>query len=183
MKIFREFKKLISSNIPLLILLVVAASARAAVALLQMDQGIHGFRWLLLTKWNDFYGFSGSTFVSLHQGLLPYLNFGYWYPPLFLYFLYAFYLLGGIHLASVPILAADVATALIVYLLVSTTSTKRVAFIAGLLYALSPVALFIEGYLWLSSQPMTFFLLLALFLLRKDRPLICSFGFIVSVLF
>lgn len=183
MKTFEIIRQRISSNRLFLLLLAAAIVTRIGVALLQMTHGIQGIHWLVLIKWNDFYGVYGTELVSLNHGLLPYLNFGYWYPPLFLYVLYIFYLIGGIHLASLPILVADVATAPLVYLLVSTTSAKRVAFIAGLLYALSPVALFVEGYLWLSSQPMTFFLVLSIYLLRKDRPIFSTVALAISILF
>ena len=117
MNILQDIQQRISSKQLFLVLLVIAGIARAIVASLQVAQGIEG-NWFFLVKWRDFYGVYGSFFSSLNRGLLPYLNFGYWYTPFFLYVLYAFYLLGGIHFASIPILATDAATAPLVYLIV-----------------------------------------------------------------
>ncbi|MCL4518281.1 MAG: hypothetical protein M1587_03695 [Thaumarchaeota archaeon] len=139
-----------------LLIFAVAAVARFVIAFLQLIHGIQNMNWLQLISWSDFYQIYGNQLASLSHGLLPYLNFGYWYTPLFLYTLYLFYLFGGIHLASVPMLLADTAMAPLIYLIVLMRSNERVATIAGLLYALFPVALFVEGYLWLSSEPMAF---------------------------
>ena len=59
-----------------------------------------------------------------------------------------------------------------VFLLVQKHASSRIAFVAGLGYALSPLALFEVGYLWLSSQPMAFLMLLAIYLLKEDRPVL-----------
>ena len=51
------------------------------------------------------------------------------------------------------------------------------------LYALLPVALVEEGYLWLSSQPMTLLLLLSIYLLLRNYPILSSLILAVSILF
>ncbi len=105
------------------------------------------------------------------------------YPPLFLYSMLPFYDLARGSAAWIPIALADAFTAPVVYLLARRFSTEKVALMAGLAYAFSPVALVNEGYLWLSSQPMTLFLLLSVFLLRKGRPVVSAATLAVAILF
>ena len=121
--------------------------------------------------------------ADLGQGLLPYRDFAYAYPPLFLYTLYPFYLIAGQYAASIPILVTDAATAPLVYLLVRRFASDRIAFVAGLSYAVSPFFLLYEAYLWFSSQPMTFFLLLSIYLLLIKKPEFSAIIFAIAVLF
>jgi len=171
----------------LLSLLAVAASSRAIVSIVQVTYGTlfsGGLLWLpTLVMFRDFYGYYGTQLAFLAQGHVPYRDFAYSYPPLFLYSLLPFYLLGGIYAASLPVLAADTATSPLVYLFVLKFTNERLAFLAGLAYALSPFILFYEGYSWLSNQPMFFFLLVSLYLLREGRPLPSSIALAMAVLF
>jgi 4-amino-4-deoxy-L-arabinose transferase-like glycosyltransferase len=118
----------------------------------------------------------------LSEGLLPYRDFGYSYPPLFLYSLLPFYLLGGQNYASLPIWLFDAATSVPIYYLLKGNG-GRIAIAAALGYALCPFALFNEGYLWLSSQPLTFFLLLAFWLLKSGKTTSATAAFAVSALY
>jgi len=102
---------------------------------------------------------------------------------LFLYSLLPFYYLGGAYAAAIPIVASDALTAPVIYLIVKKVASERLAVTAGLAYALSPIALVDEGYLWLSSQPMTFFIILAIYLLKNDRPVLSTASLAVAILF
>jgi len=168
-------------------LLAAASLSRALMSFLQALYGPvlqSGTPWLsTLAMWRDFYGIYGYQLNLMAQGALPYRDFGYSYPPLFLYTLLPFYLLGGAYAATLPILISDAATSPLVYLLVRRFSAERVAVFAGLAYALSPFMLLYEGYSWLSSQPMFFFLLLSVYLLRKGKPLPSSVALGVAALF
>ncbi len=168
-------------------LLAAASLSRALMSFLQVLYGKvleSGTPWLsTLAMWRDFYGIYGYQLNLMAQGALPYRDFGYSYPPLFLYVLLPFYVVGGAYAAVLPILISDAATSPLVYLLVRRFSTERVAVFAGLAYALSPFMLLYEGYSWLSSQPMFFFLLLSVYLLRKGRPLPSSVALGVASLF
>ena len=62
---------------------------------------------------------------------------------------------------------ADALTAPVIYLIVRKFSTEKVAFIAGLGYAFSPLAIVNEGYIWMNPQPMTLCLLVRFFLKRE----------------
>jgi 4-amino-4-deoxy-L-arabinose transferase-like glycosyltransferase len=139
---------------------------------------------LPLVPWNDFYSVYGGWLQMVSHGLVPYRDFlTYTYTPLFLYSLYPFYATAGIQVASVPIVVSDAATSLVVYLLARKWANQKMAFAAGLAYALSPLALFYEGYLWLSSQPTTFFLLLSLYLGSTDKPKASFVTLAISILF
>ncbi|MDG6990821.1 MAG: hypothetical protein JRM99_05295 [Nitrososphaerota archaeon] len=151
-------------------ILAIATCARLVASLLQVAYGIHPIPGLFTVRvWDDFYYYYGGQLGSLGQGLIPYRDFGYSYTPLFLYLLYPFYAIGGIHAAAIPIVLADAATAPLVYLIVGKKAGGRVAALAGIGYALSPLMLFEEGYLWFSSQPVAFFMLLSVYLLYEDR--------------
>lgn len=117
------------------------------------------------------------------QGFLPYRDIGYNFPPLFLYSLYPFYVLGGPAAAAIPIVLSDVATAPFLYLLVRSFAGNRIALAAGLAYALSPFMLVYEGYLWIGNQPMTFFVVLSLYLLQTKKPVASFVSLALAVLF
>ena len=168
-------------------LVAAAAVSRALLSVLQPLYGPvfqSGTPWLsTLAMWRDFYGVYLNQLNHMAQGALPYRDFGYSYPPLFLYVLLPFFLLGGAYAAALPILVADTATSPLIYLVVRRFSTEKVAFFAGMAYALSPFFLVYEGYSWLSSQPMFFFLLLSVYLLRTGKPLPSAVALGVAALF
>ncbi len=173
-------------------LFAIALVSRAIIALLQITYGIDNqvnLDWYLYGAFNpgfelyhDFYGYYVVQLANLSKGLIPYKDFGYSYPPLFLYLLYPFFKLGGQHLASIPIWLADAVTAPVIYLIVKHIVSEKIAIFAGLSYAISPFFLLYEGYLWYSSQPMTLFLLFALYFLLVKRPMIASIMIGVAIL-
>lgn len=174
-------------------LFIVALISRAIIALLQirygidpqvnLDQYLYGPFNQGFELFHDFYGYYVTELIELSKGLIPYKDFGYSYPPLFLYSLYPFFITGGKYFASLPILIADTCTAPMIYLIARRFTSQRISLLAGLSYALSPFFLLYEGYLWFSSQPMTFFILLSLYLLMIKRPIYSSMVFALAVLF
>jgi hypothetical protein len=133
--------------------------------------------------WDDFDGLYLVQLQHLAQGYLLYRDIDYNSPPLFLYSMLPFYELGGSKAAMVPIVLADALTAPVIYLIVRKVASEKVALVAGLGYAFSPVALVNEGYLWLTSQPTTLFILLSILLLKKDRPVLCAGALAIAALF
>ncbi len=166
------------------LVLCAAIVSRAIVSLVHFYFGIQWVPWLPgPSLWSDYAFLYLPQLKLLASGALLYRDFAYSYTPLFLYSMLPFYELGGGYAAWIPIVAADVLTAPVIYLIVRKFSTEKVALVAGLGYAFSPVALVNEGYLWLSSQPMTLFILLSILLLRKDRPVLSALALAVAILF
>ena len=152
----------------------VALAARLVTSLFRITYGIVPVPFVGPTPWADY-----NVYVSeLHfvaQGYLPYRDFSFNYMPLFLYALLPFYLLIGTYGASLAIVLSDALTAGLIYLIVLKRHKPDLALATGLAYALLPFALYNEGYLWLSSQPMTFFTIFSLYLLIENRAYL-SFG-------
>lgn len=168
----------------LIVVIAVSLIARILVASQRTSFGSEPISWLpYALPWNDFYSIYGQQLIDLSRGLLPYKDFVYAYPPLFLYTLYPFFYFGGINLAASPILLADAFTGPLIYLLVRSKVSEKIALLAGLGYALSPLVLFTEGYLWLSSQPMTFFLVLSFYFLQRDKLWLSQIFLGISALF
>jgi hypothetical protein len=136
----------------------------------------------LLENFMDFHAYYVSQLSFLHEGYLPYRDFPYAYPPLFLYSLYPFYLLGT-NAAAIPIVVGDALTAPVLYLIVRKVGSERSAIGIAIAYALSPFFLTYEGISWLSEQPMLFFLLLSVLMLQKEKPKSSSILFAVAILF
>lgn len=149
-----------------------------------MEFGIQGISWLPgPSLWNDFDVLYLVQLKELAHGYLLYRDIDYNSPPLFLYSMLPFYDLGGGKAAMIPIILADALTAPVIYLIVRRVSSEKVALVAGLGYAFSPVALVNEGYLWLDSQPTTLFILLGILLLKKDRPVLSAGALALAALF
>lgn len=138
--------------------------------MVKVNLGLWQPSFLQLEVLDDFNGIYVAQLQHLSQGFLPYRDFAYSYPPLFLYALYPFYVLGGYSLAGLPVVVSDAATALLVYLILARYADGKIAFAAGLVCALSPFMLLYEGYLWLSGEPMVFLVLLSFYLLQKGKP-------------
>ena len=179
------FRRESRDNGKVLLVLAVALGARILVSAWQVHFGFQGIPTLFtVNTWADFYAIYQSWLQSVAHGMIPYRDFfSYTYPPLFLYALYPFYAIAGTSGASLPIIVSDAATSALVFLIANKLASPKLAMAAGLAYALCPFAVFYEGYLWLSSQPMTFFVLLALLLLRTNRPTQSAFALALAVLF
>ena len=177
--------KLLRANKAVIFLFATALALRVITSAWQVFFGLHGIPSLFpANTWGDFYGIYIGWLQFISHGMLPYRDFfTYIYTPLFLYVLYPFYVIGGAHAASIPIIVSDAATSPVAYLIVRKLASRRVSLVAGLMYAICPFALFYEGYLWLSSQPMTFFMLLAIYFLRSNKPTYSAFSMALAILF
>jgi Gpi18-like mannosyltransferase len=172
-----------SAGINALVLLGIALALRVLIGTIQISHGIQQIPFLPLSSWHDYYQTYGFELHSLQIGLLPYRDFYSNYPPLFLYGLYMFYAVGGIHAGSIPILLADSATAPVIYLIALRNTNEKIAFLAGMAYCFFPLALIMEGYLWLSSQPMVFFLILSVYFLQEEQVILSTFALALATLF
>ena len=170
-----------------------ALSIRAAVAILQIrfgiysgidfDQQIYGTFSPGLELYHDFYYFYAKQLADLASGLTPYSGFSNSYTPLFLYSMLPFFMFVNVQSASIPILVADAATAPMIYLIVTRIATRRLAAIAGAAYAFAPFAVLYEGYLWFSSQPMTFFIVISLYFYVGKKPVYSVAMLAIAVMF
>ena len=137
--------------------------------------------------YDDFYGIYLIWINLLGRGLIPYVNGAFpllHYPPLFLYSLYLGYLAGGVIGAGMIITVSDCASAVMIYLIAKELSSDaNVAKLTGLAYALLPLALLTEGISLLSLEPMTFFILLSIYFLHKNRLLYSAILLAVAVCF
>lgn len=180
-----SYRKFFTSRtfVTILVIFAIAFVARFVLSYLQITSvasvGYNGY----LETFTDFHVYYLSWLHALGSGLLPYRDFFYQYPPLFLYLLLPFYLSEGALGAAIPIILADSGSAILIYLMVKRVSGEAPAVSAGIAYALSPLALLCEGTLLLSGQPMLFFMLLAIYLLQRKRPLYSSLSLAIAVLF
>jgi hypothetical protein len=165
------------------IILGASIVVRLAVALVHSYFGVNSIPYLPEAfPWGDFDTIYAWQLRLLSSGLLPYRDFAYSYPPLFLYSLLPLYSIGGQSLASLPVWLSDAGTSIIIFYL-ARNHNQKIAFAAAMVYALCPFALYYEGYLWLSSQPFTFFTLLSLLLLKEKRTTLATGSIAVAILF
>ncbi len=118
----------------------------------------------------------------LAAGDLPYRDFTYSYPPLFIYSLFTFYEIGT-KLAALPIIVADALTAPLIYLMIKRTWSERLAVAASVVYIFSRFALVFEGISYLSEQPMLFFLLLSFVLLVGKKAKASAIALALGIMF
>lgn len=103
-------------------------------------------------------------------GKMPYRDFHYAYPPLFLYLLTPFALVQlPPWTMALPLFAFDVASVILVYLIACKLMTHGEAFIASLAFAMAPINLWYNDFLWLNPPPMTFFILLAIYAFLSEK--------------
>ena len=140
-------------------------------------------------SWQDYayaYLTSAHAFTGGH---LPYIDFYFAYPPLFLYALAAFSLLGPSWAAALPSVIAEALTAVPVYLIAKRFVDERAAFVAGVVFVLAPMNLYYADYLWLNPPLTTLFLLVSVYFFLEGRydlsavALALSIGFKQTALF
>jgi hypothetical protein len=135
-----------------------------------------------LQNFQDFFGYYVKELTLQSQGYLPYRDFPFSYPPLFLYALAPFFKLGA-DFAAIPIIVADALCAPLIYAIVRRQAGEILAVIASLVFVVSPFFIVYEGLSWLSEEPMLLFLLLSVYLLIEGRVGLSAASFAVSLLF
>jgi hypothetical protein len=141
-------------------------------------------------NWQDFSLAYMPAAAAFRNGFLPYNDFFYAYPPLFLYAQTAFsYLPLPSWSGAIPLVAADALTVVPVYLIARRFWRERNAMLVSALFILAPTNLYYVDYLWLNPSLTTLFLMVSIYLLIEGRydlsalTLAVSMGFKQTALF
>ena len=133
-------------------------------------------------NWQDFSLAYMPAAYAFRSGFLPYNDFFYPYPPLFLYVLAAFsYLPLPSWSGAIPLVAADALTVVPLYLIARKFSGERNALLASALYILAPTNLYYADYLWLNPPLTTLFLMVSLYLILEKRYDLSALTLAVSI--
>ena len=123
-----------------------------------------------IENWQDFALAYVPAVNAFRHGFLPYGNFYYPYPPLFLYALTVPSLLSlPAWSSALPLVLADALTVVPVYLIAHEFADDRHGIVASAAFVLAPVNLFYVDYLWLNPSPTTLFLMVSVYFLVKRR--------------
>ena len=133
-------------------------------------------------NWQDFSLAYMPAAYAFRSGFLPYGDFFYPYPPLFLYLLTAFsYLPLPSWSGAIPLVAADALTVVPLYLIARRFSGESNALLASTLFILAPTNLYYADYLWLNPPLTTLFLLVSLCFLVEKRYDLSALTLAVSI--
>ena len=133
-------------------------------------------------NWQDFSLAYMPAAYAFRSGFLPYGDFFYPYPPLFLYVLTAFsYLPLPSWSGAIPLVAADALTVVPLFLIARKLSGERNALLASALFILAPTNLYYADYLWLNPPLTTLFLMVSLYFLVERRYDLSAFTLAVSI--
>ena len=121
-------------------------------------------------NWQDFSLSYMPAAYAFRSGFLPYNDFFYPYPPLFLYVLTAFsYLPLPSWSGAIPLVAADALTVIPLYVIARKFSGERNSLLASTLFILAPTNLYYADYLWLNPPLTTLFLMISFCFLIEKR--------------
>jgi hypothetical protein len=141
-------------------------------------------------NWQDFSLAYMPAVAAFRSGFLPYNDFFYTYPPLFLYAQTAFsYLPLPTWSGAIPLVAADALTVVPVYLIARRFWGERNSLLVSILFILAPTNLYYVDYLWLNPPLTTLFLMVSVYFLIESRydlsalMLAVSIGFKQTALF
>jgi len=141
-------------------------------------------------NWQDFSLAYMPAAAALRSGFLPYNDFFYAYPPLFLYAQAAFSFLPlPSWSGAIPLVAADALTVAPVYLIAGESWRDRKLLLVSVLFILSLTNLYYVDYLWLNPPLTTLFLMVSVYFLVERRYdlsaliLAVSIGFKQTALF
>jgi len=166
-----------------LLLIVVAAAVAVKFGVFGLSVGTSTNLSLPNAEnWQDFSLAYMPAAYAFRSGFLPYGDFFYPYPPLFLYLLTAFsYLPLPSWSGAIPLVAADALTVVPLYLIARRFSGESNALLASTLFILAPTNLYYADYLWLNPPLTTLFLLVSLCFLIEKRYDISALTLAVSI--
>jgi uncharacterized membrane protein len=121
-------------------------------------------------NWQDFSLAYVRDVNAFKSGLLPYRDFYFPYPPLFLYVLTLFsYLPANPWSMAIPLVIADALTVIPVYLIAREFVDEKYSMMISILFVLAPTCLYYVDYLFLNPSLTTLFLMLSIYFLIKKR--------------
>ena len=166
-----------------LLLIVVAAAVAVKFGVFGLSVGTSTNLSLPNAEnWQDFSLAYMPAAYAFRSGFLPYGDFFYPYPPLFLYLLTAFsYLPLPSWSGAIPLVAADALTVVPLYLIARRFSGESNALLASTLFILAPTNLYYADYLWLNPPLTTLFLLVSLCFLVEKRYDLSALTLAVSI--
>jgi len=133
-------------------------------------------------NWQDFSLAYMPAAYAFRSGFLPYNDFFYPYPPLFLYALTAFSFLPlPSWSGAIPLVTADALTVVPLYLIARRFSGERNALLASGLFIVAPTNLYYVDYLWLNPPLTTLFLMVSLYFLIEKRYDLSALTLAVSI--
>ncbi len=153
----------------LLALTAVALLCKLAILLLSIRTSM-SFSLPSSENWQDFSLAYVPAVNAFKNGFLPYGDFYYPYPPLFLYILTLFsYLPLPSWSSALPLVIADALTVIPVYLIAREFIGERYSLVASIVFVLAPINLFYVDYLWLNPSLTTLFLMSSIYFLIKGH--------------
>ncbi len=121
-------------------------------------------------NWQDFSLAYAPAAAAFNSGFVPYRDFYYPYPPLFLWTLAAFAPAPYASWSSaLPLVGADALTIVPVYLTARMLTSERVSRLVSILFILAPTNLYYADYLLLNPPLTTLFLMTSAYLMLKGK--------------
>jgi len=168
----------------LLTLLIVGLLVKSCVFLLAVQNfpsELYKLGYLkapsILEGYGDFNYFYAPNALNFVAGQIPYKDFFYSYPPLFLYLLVPF---APLPLPNwkigIPIFLFDWLTLIPVYLTASKLLEEKRAFAVSLAFAIAPVNLWYSDFVWLNTPLTTFFTIVSAYFFISERHRLSSFA-------
>lgn len=132
---------------------------------------------------DDFDAYYMKQVALLSEGYIPYSQIPLSSTPFSVYALFLLVLAGGRSLAALLPVLADASCPAIIYVIVKRRAGDGPAAVAAMGYALSPIALFFEGFIWFDSQPTVLLVLLSLLFAERGRARSSAATLGIAVLF
>lgn len=173
-----------STRINLKILVAILGFAllvKFVIFLLSVKTSI-GFSVPNAENWQDFSLAYVRDVNAFKSGLLPYSDFYFPYPPLFLYALTLFsYLPANPWSMAIPLVIADALTVIPVYLIAREFVDEKYSMIISILLVLAPTSLYYVDYLFLNPSLTTLFLMVSIYFLIKKHYDLSAIALALSI--
>ncbi len=172
----------LSVKLDIITLLVISIGVKSLIFILSIELTQRGISLPISEGFKDYAYFYTSRVQVFKEGFIPYRDFAYPYPPLFLYTLTFFSFLPYFWSMALPLVISDALIVVPVYLIAKQFSNRRIALMSSLLFIIAPINLAYIDYLWLNPSLSTFFLLVSTYLLLKERLKVSSITLAISIL-